>query len=128
MRHLCAGGGEAPGRTAELSSEIAALREDLVVQGHALQAVAAECGLERAALEQAVRYVRTGQAALGALQFGYAYGNGLRTEIELAMRSNNVDKVTGTGAGQTVTASAARPARRSKKAWTVTPSRRPEAQ
>jgi ATP-dependent Lhr-like helicase len=59
--------GEAPGRTAELSSEVAALREDLVVQGHALHAVGAECGLDRAGLEQAVRYVRAGQAALGAM-------------------------------------------------------------
>lgn len=35
----------------------------------------------------------------GALTLGWGFGNGLRTEIELAARSNEVDKVTGTGGG-----------------------------
>jgi OmpA-OmpF porin, OOP family len=35
----------------------------------------------------------------GALSLGWAFGNGLRTEIELAARSNKVDQVTGTGGG-----------------------------
>ena len=34
---------------------------------------------------------------MGALSLGYGYGNGLRTEIEAAARSNGVDKVGGTG-------------------------------
>ncbi|MBL8702561.1 MAG: OmpA family protein [Alphaproteobacteria bacterium] len=34
----------------------------------------------------------------GALSLGWAFGNGLRTEIEGAIRHNNVDKVSGTGA------------------------------
>jgi ATP-dependent Lhr-like helicase len=55
--------GEAPGRTAELSSEIAALREEIANTG----AAPAECGLDRAGAEQAVRYVRAGKAALGAM-------------------------------------------------------------
>jgi len=54
--------GEAPARTAELSREVAALREaadpDLLVR---------ECGLNRPDAEQAMLYLRAGQAALGAM-------------------------------------------------------------
>jgi ATP-dependent helicase Lhr and Lhr-like helicase len=52
--------GEAPGRTRELSREIARLREDL-------STLAAECGLDRAGYEQALQYIQAGGAALGAM-------------------------------------------------------------
>jgi ATP-dependent Lhr-like helicase len=52
--------GEAPGRTKELSQEVARLREDL-------SALATECGLDRAGYEQALRYLQAGGAALGAM-------------------------------------------------------------
>ena len=55
--------GEAPGRTAELSCEVAALREEIARTG----AVPPHCGLDRAGAEQAVRYVKAGAAALGAV-------------------------------------------------------------
>src|SRR5262245_28644734 len=35
---------------------------------------------------------------VGLVNLGYAYGNGLRTEIELGVRGNGVDKATGNGA------------------------------
>jgi ATP-dependent helicase Lhr and Lhr-like helicase len=52
--------GEAPGRTQELSSEVARLRENL-------PALAGECGLDRAGYEQALQYIQAGGAALGAM-------------------------------------------------------------
>ncbi len=52
--------GEAPGRTLELSREVAALRENL-------SALLAECGLDRAGYEQALQYIQAGGAALGAM-------------------------------------------------------------
>ncbi len=52
--------GEAPGRTQELSREVARLREDL-------PALAGECGLDRAGDEQALEYIQAGGAALGAM-------------------------------------------------------------
>ena len=55
--------GEAPGRTVELSHEVAALREEIVRTG----ACPADCGLERRGAEQAAEYVLAGRAALGAL-------------------------------------------------------------
>jgi ATP-dependent Lhr-like helicase len=55
--------GEAPGRTAELSAEVAALREEIATAG----AAPPECGLDRAGAEQIVRYVLAGRAALGAM-------------------------------------------------------------
>ncbi|HXG32586.1 MAG TPA: DEAD/DEAH box helicase [Bryobacteraceae bacterium] len=61
--------GEAPGRTWELSEEVARLREDLA-RGTPEQARALlerECGLNSAAAAQAVAYVRAGAAALGAV-------------------------------------------------------------
>ena len=61
--------GEAPGRTAELSCELARLREEIAARQpqDAEAFLAAECGLDRAGASQAVLYVRAGQAALGAL-------------------------------------------------------------
>lgn len=38
-------------------------------------------------------------ALSGAGILGFAHGNGIRTEIELSRRENDVDRVTGTGAG-----------------------------
>ena len=55
--------GEAPGRTWELSREVAHLREEVARTGEC----PAECGLERLGSEQLVEYVRAGQAALGAM-------------------------------------------------------------
>jgi ATP-dependent Lhr-like helicase len=56
--------GEAPGRTFELSREVSDLRPALL---EPCDALAAECGLDAAALAQAVAYVRAGQAGLGAM-------------------------------------------------------------
>ena len=55
--------GEAPGRTLELSREVASLREEIL----RLEACPPDCGLDRLGAEQAVEYVRAGAAALGAL-------------------------------------------------------------
>src|SRR5579885_2173988 len=55
--------GEAPGRTAELSREVAALREEIARTGSCPE----DCGLDRAGAEQAVRFVLAGRAALGAM-------------------------------------------------------------
>ena len=65
--------GEAPGRTPELSDEVAELRE-LVAAPHdagrggtdAVAFLTRECGLDRSGAEQVVTYVRAGVAALGA--------------------------------------------------------------
>ncbi len=61
--------GEAPGRTRELSEEVSALRQ-AVADRSAADAhgwLEEECGLERAAAETIVAYLRAGLAALGAL-------------------------------------------------------------
>ena len=58
--------GEAPGRSIELSGEVAALRERLLDDG-AVEFLQAECGLDFAGARQAVEYVRAGTASLGAL-------------------------------------------------------------
>jgi ATP-dependent helicase Lhr and Lhr-like helicase len=55
--------GEAPGRTLELSREIASLREEIVKTN----ACPPECGLDRLGAEQAVEYVKAGAAALGGI-------------------------------------------------------------
>jgi ATP-dependent Lhr-like helicase len=55
--------GEAPGRTLELSREVASLREEIHRRGTCPE----ECGLDRAGAEQAVAYVKAGCAALGAI-------------------------------------------------------------
>jgi ATP-dependent helicase Lhr and Lhr-like helicase len=77
--------GEAPGRTAELSSAVAEVREKILGKGSdpifspeatefsekmgsdPLIFLINECGLDRRGAEQAVLYVRAGAAALGAL-------------------------------------------------------------
>jgi ATP-dependent helicase Lhr and Lhr-like helicase len=60
--------GEAPGRTAELSSAVAEVREKILEKGSdPLSFLINECGLDRRGAEQAVLYVRAGAAALGAL-------------------------------------------------------------
>ncbi len=55
--------GEAPGRTAELSREVARLREEIA----GTELLERECGLDRRGAEQAVEYVLAGRAALGAM-------------------------------------------------------------
>ncbi|MGA8580368.1 MAG: DEAD/DEAH box helicase, partial [Bryobacteraceae bacterium] len=55
--------GEAPGRTLELSREVASLREEISRSG----ACPAECGLDHAGADQAIAYVQAGRAALGAI-------------------------------------------------------------
>jgi ATP-dependent Lhr-like helicase len=69
--------GEAPGRTAELSSAVSELRAQIVrgsdpmtnsvIGSDPLSVLMTECGLDRRGAEQAVLYVRAGAAALGAL-------------------------------------------------------------
>ncbi len=56
--------GEAPGRTRELSEELARLREEVSVAKTAGELIA-ECGLDRRGAEQAVEYAQSGRAALG---------------------------------------------------------------
>ena len=58
--------GEAPGRTAELSAEVARLREDIVAAPRA-DWLERECGLNRLGAEQAIEYVLAGARALGTL-------------------------------------------------------------
>ena len=63
--------GEAPGRTAELSSAVAEVREKILELSEdgsdPFSFLINECGLDRRGAEQAVLYVRAGAAALGAL-------------------------------------------------------------
>ena len=71
--------GEAPGRTAELSSAVSQLREKILelsgsdpmtkidMGSDPMTFLVSECGLDRRGAEQAVLYVRAGAAALGAL-------------------------------------------------------------
>ena len=62
--------GEAPGRTPELSEEVARVREDVVTAESpdaARDLLVAACGLDHGAAEQAAAYVRAGAAALGAV-------------------------------------------------------------
>ena len=58
--------GEAPGRTAELSSEVAHLREEIEAR-RSVEWLERECGLDRRGAEQAIEYVVAGRAALGAM-------------------------------------------------------------
>ncbi len=62
--------GEAPGRTAELSEEVARVREE-IAQAESSDAASdllvSQCGLDAAGAEQAAAYVRAGAAALGAV-------------------------------------------------------------
>jgi ATP-dependent Lhr-like helicase len=61
--------GEAPGRTAELSYEVASLREQILrlEPSAAVAFLKSECGLDRLGAEQAELYVRAGAAALSCL-------------------------------------------------------------
>jgi ATP-dependent Lhr-like helicase len=58
--------GEAPGRTKELSREVARVREE-IASGRSVEFLQRECGLDRRGAEQALEYVVAGQAALGAV-------------------------------------------------------------
>jgi ATP-dependent Lhr-like helicase len=59
--------GEAPGRTVELSAEMAALREEIAIHSGPIELLERECGLDRRGAEQAVEYVLAGRAALGVM-------------------------------------------------------------
>ncbi|HVB34042.1 MAG TPA: DEAD/DEAH box helicase [Patescibacteria group bacterium] len=72
--------GEAPGRTPELSDQVAGLRGEIarrigpnaypappLAAGQAQDWLRGECGLDQSGAEQAVEYVASGQAALGAV-------------------------------------------------------------
>lgn len=59
--------GEAPARTAELSAEVAAVREAVSIQPSASKWLQEHCGLDRRGAEQAVAYVLAGRAALGTV-------------------------------------------------------------
>ena len=64
--------GEAPGRTAELSTAVSQVRERILELSKSkgsdpLDFLIDECGLDRRGAEQAAMYVRAGAAALGAL-------------------------------------------------------------
>ena len=60
--------GEAPGRTEELSREVARVREEVFHQaGSAVEFLERECGLDRRGAEQAAEYILAGRAALGAM-------------------------------------------------------------
>jgi ATP-dependent Lhr-like helicase len=58
--------GEAPGRTVELSAEVASLREEIDAR-RSVAWLESECGLDRRGAEQAIEYVVAGRAALGAM-------------------------------------------------------------
>jgi ATP-dependent Lhr-like helicase len=59
--------GEAPGRSAELSSAVSALRERLSNFETGQDALLTECGLDAGSSKQAIEYVRAGVACLGTL-------------------------------------------------------------
>lgn len=60
--------GEAPGRSRELSAEVALIRERIVADRTAVPAfLLCECGLDEAGAKQAAAYIRAGAAELGAL-------------------------------------------------------------
>jgi ATP-dependent Lhr-like helicase len=59
--------GEAPGRTVELSEEVAHVRERILQQSEPVEWLINECALDRRGAEQAALYVRAAAAALGAL-------------------------------------------------------------
>jgi len=62
--------GEAPGRTVELSEEVANVRREIVGQNDPIDWLMRECALDRRGAEQASLYIRAGRAALGALPDG----------------------------------------------------------
>lgn len=62
--------GEAPARTAELSAEVARLRQEIAdraASGSALRFLMEDCGLDSRGAQQAVEYVLAGNAVLGAV-------------------------------------------------------------
>jgi len=61
--------GEGPGRTIELSHEVALLREQIDERddASAMRLLQEECALDRAGAEQAVAYVRAGKKVLGVV-------------------------------------------------------------
>ncbi|MBV8906988.1 MAG: DEAD/DEAH box helicase, partial [Acidobacteriia bacterium] len=60
--------GEAPGRSRELSAEVATVRERILASAEiAPSFLIAECGMDEAGARQATTYVRAGTAELGAL-------------------------------------------------------------
>jgi len=59
--------GEAPGRTRELSEELAELRCVIGSAADPIEMLIEECGLNKLGAEQAVDYVRAGARALGAI-------------------------------------------------------------
>lgn len=61
--------GEGPGRTVELSHEVAALRADIdeLEDAAAREMLVHDCGLDQAGAEQSVAYVRAGRAVLGVV-------------------------------------------------------------
>jgi ATP-dependent helicase Lhr and Lhr-like helicase len=60
--------GEAPGRSRELSAEVASIRARIIGDREPVPAfLISECGLDEAGARQAAAYVRTGTAELGAL-------------------------------------------------------------
>ncbi len=59
--------GEAPGRTFELSRAVSDLRAEIIRRPDPFEFLTNECGLERLGAEQAILYVKAGQAALGVL-------------------------------------------------------------
>src|SRR6266516_1792928 len=59
--------GEAPGRTVELSEEIANVRAEILKQHDPVEWLMRQCALDRRGAAQAALYVRAGAAALGAL-------------------------------------------------------------
>lgn len=63
--------GEAPSRTAELSAEVAIIRDELsrhlTTANEAINWLQAECGLDRRGAEQATTYVAAGRSVLGAV-------------------------------------------------------------
>ena len=63
--------GEAPSRTAELSAEVAGLREAIVEQSDsslsAIQWLKQDCGLDPRGAQQAIEYVLAGKLVLGAV-------------------------------------------------------------
>nr|MBI3613109.1 DEAD/DEAH box helicase [Nitrospirota bacterium] len=59
--------GEAPARTAELSAEVASIRDAISSQPSASNWLQEQCGLDRRGAEQAAAYVLAGRAALGSV-------------------------------------------------------------
>jgi ATP-dependent Lhr-like helicase len=59
--------GEAPGRSRELSAEVAQLRERVLADTDPLPYLLAQCGLDEAGAKQIVTYVLAGAAELGVL-------------------------------------------------------------